>query len=84
MEAVEVVWAMKEAETVWRVEVEWAVEVGESVMVSCTVFTVRATYFADSSPVCVLVYQYAFITKAIVSSQTQIEPLFYTNPDKHD
>ena len=51
MEAVEVVWATKEAETVWTVEVEWAMKVGESVMVSCTVFTVQATYFANSSPV---------------------------------
>ena len=51
MEAVEVVWTMKEVETLWTVEVESAMKVGESIMVSCTVFTVRATYFANSSPV---------------------------------
>lgn len=45
MEALVVVWAMKEVETLWTVEVEWEVEVewamivGESVMVSCILYS---------------------------------------------
>ena len=33
------VWAMKEVETLWTVEVEWAMKVGESVMVSCILYS---------------------------------------------